>query len=307
MSSKISTRIVVIFLSSCLLGSLSYAQRNFDTVQVRSAKLSDGIFMLTGSGGNIGLSSGEDGIFIIDDQFAPLTDKIKTAIATATGSTAPVRFVLNTHWHWDHTGGNENMGKAGAVIVAHKNVRKRMSVENFNAFFKNTTPASPAVALPVVTFTTDVTFHLNGDEIHVFHVDTAHTDGDAIVHFLKSNIVHMGDCFFNGFYPFIDVSSGGSVTGMIEAVDRVLAMINDQTKLIPGHGPLAGKAELKVFRDMLAGIAENVAKLIVEGKTLDEVKAAKPSKAFDETWGKGFMSPDNFVGIVYTSLAGIKK
>lgn len=307
MRSRRSTRIVALFFLLCLLGSLSYAQRNFDSVQVRSAKLADGVFMLTGSGGNIGLSSGEDGIFIIDDQFAPLTDKIKAAIASSTGSAAPVRFVLNTHWHWDHTGGNENMGKAGAVIVAHENVRKRMSVENFNTFFKNTIPASPAVALPVVTFTTDVTFHLNGEEIHIFHVDPAHTDGDAIVHFLKSNIVHMGDCFFNGFYPFIDVSSGGSVTGMIAAVDRVLAMINDQTKLIPGHGRLGTRSELKAFRDMLAGVRDNVAKLIAEGKTLDEAKAAKPSRSFDETWGKGFLSPDDFVAIVYASLSPIKK
>ena len=285
-----------------LFASFVFAQRNFDTVQVRSQKLSDNVFMLTGSGGNIGVCFGEDGIFIIDDQFAPLSDKIKKAIVEETKSAKPVRFVLNTHWHGDHTGGNENMEKDGAVIIAHENVRKRMSVEHFNEFFKSTTPPSPKAVLPIVTFTQDVTLHLNGDDVHVFHVEPAHTDGDAIIHFTKSNIMHMGDVFFWGLYPFIDVSSGGSLNGMIAAVDNILPLVNDETKIIPGHGKLAGKKELKMYRDMLSSIRDTMMTLIKEGKTLDQIKAAKPTAVFDEQWGKGFLPPDNFVELLYSDL-----
>ena len=280
-----------------------YSQRDFDTVQIRSQKLSDAVSMLTGSGGNIGVSSGEDGVFIIDDQFAPLTEKIKKAVADIARSNTPTRFVINTHWHGDHTGGNENMGKDGAVIIAHENVRKRMSVEHFNDFFKRTTSPSPKAALPIVTFTQDVTLHLNSDDVYVFHVDSAHTDGDAIIHFTKANVVHMGDVFFWGSYPFIDISSGGSVNGMVAAVDKVLPMVNDETKIIPGHGNLAGKTELKTYRDMLAAIRDKMTALIKEGKSLEQIKAAKPTAAFDERWGKGFMSPDSFVELLFADLS----
>ena len=285
---------------------LAIAQQNFDTVQVRSSKITDGVFMLTGSGGNLGVSAGEDGIFIIDDQFAPLTEKIKKAIVDATKLSSPVRFVLNTHWHGDHTGGNENMGKAGAVIVAHNNVRKRMSVKQFNKFFDHTTPASPKDALPIVTFSADVTFHLNGDSIHVFHVDTAHTDGDAIVLFTKANVIHMGDVFFSGRYPFIDLSSGGSVNGLIAAIEKVLHLINPETKIIPGHGPLSAAKELQEYHDMLVSARESISRLIAEGKTLDEIKTAKPTAKYDDSWGKGFVSPERFIETLYTNLSNSK-
>lgn len=283
-----------------ILTSPADAQRNFDTVQVRSIKITDSIYMLTGSGGNIGVCSGEDGVFIIDDQFAPLTKKISDSIAKI--NPKPIRFVMNTHWHGDHTGGNENMGKSGAIIVAHENVRKRMSAEHFNDFFKRTTPPSPKDALPVVTFTNNVDFHLNGDDIHIFHVNSAHTDGDAIIQFTKANVVHMGDVYFSGFYPIIDASSGGSLNGMIEAVDQVLPMLNDQTKIICGHGPLSNIIALKAYRNMLAAIRDRMVKLVSEGKTLDEVKAAKPTADFDEKWGNGFLPPDQFVTLLYSSL-----
>ncbi|MBW8860923.1 MAG: MBL fold metallo-hydrolase, partial [Acidobacteria bacterium] len=232
------------------------AQQDFSKVDIRTEKLSDTVYMLTGAGGNLGLSVGEDSVFLVDDQFAPLTPKIEAAIAKITPK--PVKFVLNTHWHFDHTGGNENLGKAGALIVAHENVRKRMSVENFIEFLGMKTQPDPRGALPVVTFTSDVTFHLNGDEIYVAHVPKAHTDGDAIVHFRKSGVIHMGDTFFNKLYPFIDTSSGGTVEGVIAAADGALKVSNERTKIIPGHGPLATRAELQAYRDMLATIAGRI-------------------------------------------------
>ena len=185
------------------------------------------------------MSVGKSGTYLIDDQYAPLSDKILAAIKAITPD--PVRFVVNTHWHGDHTGGNENMGKAGALLVAHENVRRRMSTEQFMAAMGRKIPPSPEEALPVVTFTDAMTFHWNGDEIRVYHVPPAHTDGDSIVHFVKADVVHMGDIFFNGGYPFIDTSSGGRVDGVIEAADRVLAGIGEKTRIIPGHGPLGSE------------------------------------------------------------------
>jgi glyoxylase-like metal-dependent hydrolase (beta-lactamase superfamily II) len=277
-------------------------QEGFDKVEVVSTKVTDGVYMLTGRGGNIGVSVGPDGVFLIDDQYAPLTDKIRAAVKTL--SDGPIRFVLNTHWHGDHTGGNENFGASDVVIVAHENVRKRMSVEQFIEAFGSKVPASPKAALPVVTFTDAVTFHLNGDDIRSFHVAPAHTDGDAVVQFAKANVVHMGDCFFNGMYPFIDLSSGGSLEGMIAAADTVLGRVDAGAKIIPGHGPLADKAALQSYRDMLVGVRDRVKPLVMAGKTLEEVKAAQPTKAFDEKWGQGFMKAEVFLGIVYKSLKG---
>jgi cyclase len=289
-----------------VLGPVLRAQdQDFSKVEVKAEKLAEGVHMLTGAGGNLGVSSGADGIFLVDDQYAPLTPKIKAALAAI--SDKPLRFVLNTHWHGDHTGGNENLAGTGALIVAHDNVRKRMSVDQFIEMFGRTVPASPALALPVVTFTDAVTFHLNGDEIQAFHVAPAHTDGDTIVVFRKANVVHMGDTFFNGLYPFIDLSSGGSLEGVIAAADRVLGAIDDDTRIIPGHGPAGRKADLKAFRDVLAGIRDKVKPMVAAGKTLAEVQAAKPTAAWDEAWGKGFMKPETFTAIVYQSLGGKAK
>ncbi len=271
-------------------------------VKIQRIEVAPGVYMLVGRGGNIGVSAGEDGVFLIDDQFAPLTDKVIAAIREV--SDAPIRFVLNTHWHGDHTGGNENMGKAGALIVAHDNVRKRLSVDQFLEAFGRTVKAAPPDALPVVTFSESVTFHLNGDEIRAFHVANAHTDGDAIIVFKKANVVHMGDTYFNGFYPFIDISTGGSIDGMIAAADRVLGMIDDRTRVIPGHGPLSDKAGLAAFRDMLVGVRAAVADLVAQGKSVEEAIAAAPTAPWDAQWGgSDFMKPERFVRIVYTDLA----
>ena len=290
---------VICVVSSAAIG---YAQQqDFDKVQIQTIPLRDGVAMLMGSGGNLGVSFGEDGVFLIDDQFAPLTEKIMAAIAEL--SDKPVRFVINTHWHFDHVGGNENFGKAGAVIVAHENVRKRMSVEQVLKAFNTTIPASPKVALPVITFTRDLSFHLNGDEMHVFHVNNAHTDGDAVIQFRKANVVHTGDLYFAGIYPFIDVESKGSINGMIDAITNLLPLLDANTKVIPGHGPLANKAELTTYLEMLTTVRDRIRDLIQEGNTQEEVVAAKPTADLDETWGKGFLSPEQFVGIVYLDLS----
>jgi glyoxylase-like metal-dependent hydrolase (beta-lactamase superfamily II) len=271
------------------------AAQDFSKVEIRTEKLSDSIYMLAGAGGNIGLSIGEDSVFVIDDQFAPLAPKIKAAIAKLTPK--PVQWVLNTHFHYDHTGGNEEFGKAGALIVAHHNVRRRMSVDQLINFAGNANPqkASPKVALPVVTVAGEISFHINGDEVHAFHVPRAHTDGDLIVHFRKGNVVHMGDVFFNGTYPFIDGGSGGTAEGAIAAYDRVLALADERTKIIPGHGPLATRADLQAMRDMMSTVLLRIQDLRRAGRSDADIRAAKPTAPFDERYGRGFIKAEAFV------------
>ena len=233
--------IIVILLSLLCSASVAAQADRFDKVEIRTTKLAESIYMLEGEGGNIGVSAGADGVFLIDDQFAPLTPRILAAIKAI--SDKPVRFLLNTHWHFDHTGGNENLGKAGVVIIAQDNVRKRLSSRTAIEFFKSAYGPSAPAGLPVITFNDTVTFHLNGDDATAVHVANAHTDGDSIIHFRNANVVHMGDTYFSGLYPFIDTGTNGSVKGVIAAVDRVLGMLDDTTKIIPGHGPLSGKRD----------------------------------------------------------------
>ena len=293
--------IVVVGLS---LGAAGSALAQQDSVRIQTVPVATGVYMLVGQGGNIGVSVGDDAVFLVDDQFAPLADKIVAAVKAV--SDKPIRFLLNTHWHGDHTGGNENFGKAGVIIVAHDNVRQRMSVEQFIARFNSRTPPAPKAALPVVTFNDVATFHLNGDDIEAVHVKNAHTDGDVLVHWKKANVLHMGDTFFNGMYPFIDLLSGGSINGVIDAAATGLAFADDQTRIIPGHGPLSGKADLVAYRDMLVAVRNSVRKLIVQRKSLAQVLAAKPSAAFDATWGNGFMKTPDFVTSVFESLSAKK-
>ena len=276
------------------------AQQDMSRVEVEAKRVAGNVYMITGRGGNIGLSIGADGAFLIDDQFGGLSARILETVSQLTPD--PVRFVVNTHWHGDHTGGNQKMAEAGAIIVAHENVRLAMSTEHFMAAFNRTVAASSEESLPVVTFTESMTFHFNGDDIRVQHVDPAHTDSDAIVILRDANVIHMGDTYFNGMYPFIDVSTGGSIAGMIAAADTALDLANDKTQFIPGHGPVSGVAELRAGRAMLQAVHERVGTLITQGKSRDEVIAAAPTRDFDEKWGNGFLNPPKWVGIVYDSM-----
>lgn len=277
------------------------------TVTLKTTTVTGNISLIEGAngfaGGNVAVSTGADGLFVIDDELQPMTPKL-TAALTALAPKSKVRFVVNTHWHGDHTGGNAGLAATGAVIVAHENVRKRLSVEQVMKFMgeTHTIPASPPQALPVVTFADDVTLYLNGDEVHVMHVEPAHTDGDAIVHFKKANVLHTGDTFVNG-YPIVDVGSGGRFEGFIAAADRTLSLCDDTTKIIPGHGPLMTKADLKEWRDMLVTVRNRMKKLIAQKKTLDQIKAAKLTAEFDAKWGQGMVNGDHLIETAYETRA----
>jgi cyclase len=275
-------------------------QQDFSAVQIQTQRLADNLFMLVGEGGNIALSTGADGSGLVDTQYAPLNAKILAAVRAAGGS--DVKYVINTHWHGDHAGGNEPLGAAGAVIIAHDNVRARLSTEQFMRAFNQRIPPSPAVAWPVVTFPTRTTFHLNGDVVQIVHVENAHTDGDSIVHFTNANVIHTGDTYMKDVYPFIDVSSMGSIDGFIAAADAVLSRSDANTRIIPGHGAVATKADLQRFHDMLVSVRGRIQALIDRGMTEDEVVAAKPTAEFDNPWGQGFMNPENFTRFAYQSL-----
>jgi glyoxylase-like metal-dependent hydrolase (beta-lactamase superfamily II) len=210
--------------------------------------------------------------------------------------------VLNTHWHGDHTGGNENLGGSGALIVAHDNARRQMTVGQFFELWDRKVEPSSEGSLPVVTFSDAVTFHLNGDVIHAFHVEHAHTDGDAMVHFEKANVLHMGDVFFNGTFPFIDVYSGGSLSGIISGCNKALKIVDDETSIIPGHGSLGNRSELVAYRDMLQTVHAAIAPLVRQGKSLEEIQAAEPLAPLVEKWGNGFIKAEVFVGLVYRGM-----
>lgn len=281
-----------------LLAARAALAQNYDTVQVRTTPLAKGVYMLAGAGGNMGLAVGEDAVFLVDDEFAPLTPKIRAAIAAL--SPKPVRFVLNTHWHFDHTGGNKDHGDAGALLVAHDNVRKRMSTGQFIEALNRTEPAAPKGALPVVTFSDSVTFHINGDDVLAFHVAPAHTDGDAVVVFKDANVVHMGDVFVSAGFPFVDLSSGGSVNGFIAAAERVLPILDANTKVIPGHGPLADRARLKAFHDMLVVMRDRMKMEVAARHTIEQVLASKITADYDKEWPGG---RERFLRILFQELS----
>lgn len=256
------------------------------------------------AGGNVGVSVGGDGVFIVDDELEQMSPKLVAALAQL--SKQPVRFVLNTHWHGDHSGGNATFGQAGAVIFAHDNVRQRLSAAQLEQKAKETPATRPGAGLPVVTFAQDVTLHLNGDTVHVFHVPPAHTDGDVVVHFTKANVIHTGDLFLSRGYPFVDLGSGGNFEGFIDAADAVLAASNASTRIIPGHGAVVGRAEVATWRGVLDTIRQRVRKLIAEGKTLEQAVAAKPTADLDAKVGGNFITPDRIVEAAYKSMTATR-
>ena len=278
------------------------AQEMFADVEIHIVDATPNVLMLIGEGGNIGVSFGSDGVLMVDAQFAPLTERILAAVRTRTKG--PLKLLVNTHWHQDHVGGNENMKAQGAVIAAHRNTRSRMSTEQFMGAVGSRVPASPTAALPDITFTNTLTYHWNGEQVSIFHAANAHTDGDVIVHFGEANVVQMGDTYFNGMYPFIDVDTGGSIDGMIAVADRVLALSDEATRIIPGHGALSDRTELLACRNMLSGIRDAVANLIAEGYSKEAIIAARPAARYDAAWGGGLLDADTFIGHVTNSLRG---
>jgi len=278
--------------------SIHAQQRDFSQVQIKATKVAGNVYMLEGSGGNIGVSVGEDGILIVDDQFAPLADKIRAALKEL--GDKKLRFILNTHWHGDHTGGNVAFGPE-APIIAHENVRKRMATEQKSEFFKSTTPASPKEALPVITFDQTLSVHFNGEEIRAIHFPQGHTDGDSVIFFTSSNVVHLGDDFFAGRFPFVDLESGGSVEGLAKNIGEIVDKIPAGAKLIPGHGPISTIDDLKAYHRMLLETTGIVREKIAAGKTMDQIKSEGLPDEW-KPWGVGFIKTDRWLETVYRSL-----
>ncbi len=277
-----------------------FAGDEFSEVEISVTDLGQGVFMMAGAGGNMGLSVGADGAFLIDDEFAPLSDKISAAVATVTDQ--PVNFVFNTHYHGDHTGGNENFRHNGSLIVSHSNVRHRLAADQYSAMLQRTKNAVAPSYWPDVTFTDSMTFFLNDQDIVVFHVPHAHTDGDGVVHFVQANVIHTADVVFYGLYPLIDTAAGGSIDGMIAGVERIIALCDDETQIIPGHGPLLHRAQLVEYLQMLTAARANVAAEIAKGGDLAAVQAAHPCDQWDESLGQRWLTSDQFVQSIYDSL-----
>lgn len=280
----------------------AHAQTDFSKVQIKATKVNGNVYMLEGSGGNIGVSVGDDGILIVDDQFAPLADKIRAALKGLADK--KLRFILNTHWHGDHTGGNVAFGPEG-TIIAHDNVRKRLATEQKSEVFKSTTPPSPKEALPVITFDQSLSVHFNGEEIRAIHFPHGHTDGDSVIFFTTSNVVHLGDDFFAGRFPFVDLESGGTVDGLTKNIGEIITKIPEGAKLIPGHGPISTLDDLKSYHRMLQQTTEIVRQKIAAGKTLDQIKGEGLPDEW-APWGTGFIKTDRWVETIYKSVTAKK-
>jgi cyclase len=285
-----------------LVGVAAAQQTDFSKVQIKVTKVAGSVYMLEGAGGNIGVSVGEDGIVIVDDQFAPLAEKIQAALKSITDK--PVRFVINTHWHFDHTGGNAYFQKQGPII-AQENVRERMKTGGEAAGMK--IPPTPKEALPIITFNDRATVHLNGEDIRAIHFPHGHTDGDAVIFFPQSNVVHMGDDFVTYGFPFIDLESGGSARGMIAAVEKVMTTVPADAKVIPGHGPLSTVADMKPYVAMLKDCMARVQNGIERGKTLEQLKQERVLAGYEKLGGEGkFITTDKFIETLYNDLKGNK-
>lgn len=285
-----------------MLASVAFGQgQDFSKVEMKATKVAGNVYMLEGSGGNIGVSVGPDGLLIVDDQFAPLADKIKAALKTL--GEGKLKFVINTHWHGDHTGSNAIFGM-DSTIIAHSNVRKRLGSESTNRAGQKTS-AAPKVALPIITFDETLSVHFNGEEIKAIHYPNGHTDGDGIIFFTGSNVVHMGDHMMTGNFPFVDMSSGGSVEGIVRNIGNVLAKLPPDVKIIPGHGPLATVDDVRKYQQVLVETVDIVRKQMQAGKSLDEIKAAGLPAKYD-SWGKGFITTPVWIETIFKSLSAAK-
>jgi cyclase len=284
-------------LSVCFALSHARAQQDFSKVQMKVTKVAGNVYMIEGAGGNIGVSAGADGILIVDDQFAPLADKIRAALKEI--NPGQLRFVLNTHYHGDHTGSNAVFGKE-ATIIAHDNVRARLAAEQTLGGQK--IPASPKDALPVITYAQSVSIHFNGEEIRVIHFPAGHTDGDSMMFFHTSNVIHMGDHFFAGRFPYIDLEHGGSVEGLTKNIEAIIARVPADVKIIPGHGPLSTLGDLKLYRRMLTETTALVRKGMAEGKTLEQLRTAGLPDEW-KTWGAGFINTNSWIETIFNSFS----
>ncbi|HSE48599.1 MAG TPA: MBL fold metallo-hydrolase [Terriglobales bacterium] len=294
-----------VLVSVLLAAALVAAQdRDFSKVEIKAEKVSDGVYMLTGAGGNIGVSVGEDGIVIIDDQFAPLAPKIQAALKGI--SDKPVRFVLNTHYHGDHTGGNEPFAQSGSTLIAHDNVRKRMAAGTEIKRFGAPTPPAPKDALPIITFDDSLTVHLNGEDIQALHFPNGHTDGDSVIFFPKANVVHMGDDFVRYGFPFIDTENGGTVSGLVAGCEKVLATVPADAKFIPGHGPLSTADDVRKFIQMIKDTRAVVAAAVAKKQTPDQMKQAKLLAQWEDPYGKGFIKANDWIDALYDDVTHSK-
>lgn len=283
------------------LVSSSYAQK-FKDVEIIANQLTNETYMLIGKGGNIGVSVGDDGVLLIDSQFKQLTDKIMSTINNKI-TDKPIKFLINTHWHQDHTDGNENIVvKNGAIVIAHDNVRERLSTEQFVNFLNKTFEPSPINALPIITYNDSITLYFNDDKIDVYHIPNAHTDGDSIIYFDKNNVVHTGDIFVNGRYPFIDHSSGGSIDGIIAGIEKIISIINNETKIIPGHGLLSNLDELQDYLSMLKDIRKQVQTMVNNGSNLEEIIKSDITTNYDSLYSNSFVSSKDFLRFVYDDI-----
>lgn len=320
-----------------LPGLAGHAQQEADAVEIRVTPLRGGVTIISAAGGNLGVFAGPDGVLVVDSDYGELSERILAAISAlpstpgqggevapgSGGEVAPgqeaekpagpdapapaLRFLINTHWHFDHTSGNENFAEAGALIIAHEEVGRLLAEDQvMGALGSRVVPAAPPKARPVITFNDRMNLELNGDLVHLVHMPDAHTDGDIIVHFRDADVIHMGDLFFNGMYPFIDVDHGGNIEGMVDALEEVLAHSRETTLFIPGHGPLADRGDLQRYSEMLRTVRDRVRALMEAGKTREEIIAERPTEDFDTVWAGegGFLVPDVWVGLVYDGIVG---
>jgi cyclase len=302
-----STYAILVLCILFLLDNVPSSQaQKFKDVEIIVNQLdNNGTYMLFGKGGNIGLSVGEDGVLLIDSQFKQLTKKILSAINNKITDKS-VKYLINTHWHQDHTGGNENFANNGAVVIAQENVRERLNTKQFVEFLNKTFEASPLKALPIITYNDSITFYFNEDKIDVYHLPNAHTDGDSIIYFNKKNIIQTGDIYVNGRYPFIDHSSGGTIDGLITGIEKIISTINNETKIIPGHGLLSNLGELQDYLIMLKDIRQQVLTMIDNGATFDDIMKSDITTKYNNLYSDSFITSEDFLGFVYKNMITYK-